>query len=75
METTPFIVQDVTVDAINIQAGDVFERHGKTWTARFNARHSGCWTAIVVTETGTVWLSVDEEITVKRVVRRRPCSA
>lgn len=73
MQSIPGIVQDVTVDAINILAGDVFTRHGKTFTARFNARHEGRWTARIATEGGgVVFLSTDAVVTVQRVVRRRP---
>lgn len=70
------IVQDVTVDAINVLAGDVFTRHGRTFTARFNARHEGRFTARIETEGGgVVYLSTDAELTVSRVVRRRPACA
>ncbi|MGI5404188.1 hypothetical protein ACQEVG_33000 [Streptomyces sp. CA-135486] len=66
------IVQEITVSAINVLAGDEFERHGKTWTAKCNARHEGRWTARIAAEGGGVlFITTDTEIIVRRVVQRR----
>jgi hypothetical protein len=69
------IVQTLTVNARDVRRGDVFERHGKTRTARRDACREGQFTIRIETEDcGAVYVSQDAQITVTRRVLRRPCA-
>ncbi|MEV4939623.1 hypothetical protein [Streptomyces zaomyceticus] len=60
-------VQELTVSARSIRAGDVFIRHGRTWTARHDAYRIHQFTATVETDGGgVVYIPVDEEVVVRR---------
>ncbi|MEU7243357.1 hypothetical protein [Streptomyces sparsogenes] len=59
--------ETLTVDAIDIQPADVFERHGREWTAVDVGRGwYGC--ARVSTGNGAVWMPADEKVEVRRPV-------
>ncbi|MGW0468271.1 hypothetical protein ACWDX6_23845 [Streptomyces sp. NPDC003027] len=72
MDPTTGIVQDVTVTALNIRRGDVFTRHRRQRTATHDACRHGQFSVVVEFEGGgVVYLPINAEIVVTRVVRRR----
>ncbi|MFF1417570.1 hypothetical protein [Streptomyces sp. NPDC058280] len=69
------MVQEVTVLARDIRAGDVFDRHRKTWTAVGAAGWTTLGSVAVPVAGGAVYLVADEQIKVRRLAQRIPCSA
>ncbi|MCQ6554733.1 hypothetical protein NPS70_16225 [Streptomyces sp. C10-9-1] len=64
----------LTVPPSQILAGDVFTRHRREHTARFNAQRAGLGSVVVETQTGTVWFNTaGDPVTVSRIVREVPC--
>lgn len=56
------------VDAIDVRGGDRFSHHGREWTALYVQRG---WyrCAEIVTSTGTVWMTADRQVEVRRPVK------
>lgn len=66
------IVQELTVPARDIRAGDVFYRHRRTWTVT-GAPGWGVYESVIIPVAGgVVYFPRDAEVVVSRLARRAP---
>ncbi|WP_406324022.1 hypothetical protein [Streptomyces niveus] len=68
------ITQQLTVLAQDIRAGDVFDRHRRTWTASGAAGWGPYESVCVPVDGGVVFFPRDTEVVVSRLARRVPCA-